>query len=81
MKFLSVDRIEKNHIICEDENGEVHDIPVKNLDKDIKEGSVVSLNNKGEVKIDQQKTNIRKNIILKLRRKIYGADKNPKIDF
>lgn len=78
MKFLSVDRIEKDHIICENENGEVHIIFVKDLTKDIKEGSVVSLNDKGEVEIDQQKTNIRKNIILKLRRKIHGVDKNPK---
>ena len=35
-------------------------------------------NDKGKVEIDQQKTSIRKNIILKLRRKIHGVDKNPK---
>lgn len=78
MKFLSIDRIEKNHIVCEDENGEVHVIPVKDLPENIKEGSVVSLNDTGKIKIDRNKTKIRKNIILKLRRKIYGADKKTK---
>jgi hypothetical protein len=75
MKFLSVNRIEKNYIVCEDENSKTHVIPVKNLPQDVREGSVVLSNGRGEIKLDKRKTRIRKNIILNLRRKIYGENK------
>ncbi len=80
MKFLSVDRIEKDHIICEDETGKMHIVPTQNLPPDIKEGSIINLDENGEIKIDKQKTNIRKHIILNLRRKIRSENKKkPKI--
>ncbi len=75
MKFLSVDRIEENRLICEDESGKIHVIPVENLPVDVKEGSIIRLDEKGKVKIDEKKTKIRKNIILNLRRKAYDINR------
>lgn len=78
MKFLSVDRIEKNYIICEDENRNSHVIPVKKLPSDLKEGNIVSLNKEGEIKTDKRKTEIRKNIILNLHFKVCDENKKSK---
>lgn len=72
MKFLSVDRIEKNQIICEDEDGEIHVVPPKNLPQNLREGSIVSLDKEGNIRLNKRKARVRKNTILNLRRKIYG---------
>ena len=44
---MTVDRIEGDFAICELENGEIKNIPLENLPFGIKEGNIISENEKG----------------------------------
>ncbi len=71
MKFLSVDRIEKNHIICEDENQRVHMLDIKDISENLNEGDIIKITSDGDVIKDEEKTTIRRKEIVKLRRFLY----------
>lgn len=74
MKFLFVDRINDNHIICEDENGEEVILNIQNVTGEIKEGDVVCVDDTGRVATDYEMTCLRKKEILKLREKLQKID-------
>ncbi len=70
MKWLSVDRIEQDFLICEDENGSIHQINFKKLPPEITEGSVITISDSGEIVLDSEKTYQRRKLIESIRAKI-----------
>ncbi len=70
LNFLSVDKIEKDYLVCEDQNEEVKIIPFKKLSEDISEGTIIYLDNLGNIKIDKEKTQIRRDIIRRLQNQV-----------
>ncbi len=65
-----MDRIEKDYLVCENQDGEIKIIPFKKLDENISEGSVVYVDKNGNVKLDREKTEKRKKLILELQNKL-----------
>ena len=70
MDFLSVDRIEENYLVCENQDEEIKIIEYKNLDENISEGSIIYIDNTGNIKLDEKKTKIRRNLIRNLEEKL-----------
>ena len=70
MYFLSVDRIEENYLVCENQDEEIKIIKYKKLDKNISEGSIIYIDNSGNIKLDEEKTKIRRNLIRNLEEKL-----------
>lgn len=70
LDFLSVDRIEKNYLVCENQDEEIKIIKYKKLDKDILEGSIIYIDSYGNIKLDKEKTKIRRNLIRNLEEKL-----------
>lgn len=70
MDFLSVDRIEENYLVCENQDEEIKIIEYKKLDKNISEGSIIYIDSYGNIKLDKEKTKIRKNLIRNLEEKL-----------
>lgn len=70
MDFLSVDRIEENYLVCENQDEEIKIIEYKNLDENISEGSIIYIDNSGNIKLDEEKTKIRRNLIRSLEEKL-----------
>lgn len=65
-----MDRIEKDYLVCENQDEEIKIIPFKKLDENIFEGSVVYVDKNGNVKLDREKTEKRKKLILELQSKL-----------
>ena len=61
-----MDRIEKDYLVCENQDEEIKIIPFKKLDRNISEGSVIYIDEKGNIKLDREKTEARRQLILKL---------------
>ena len=57
MKTLIVDRIEANFAVCEIEEGNFADIPLKALPNDVKEGDVIKISVETE-ETEKRKKNI-----------------------
>lgn len=70
LNFLSVDKIEKDYLVCEDQDEKVKIIPFKKLSEDISEGTIIYLDNLGNIKIDKEKTQIRRDIIRRLQNQV-----------
>lgn len=70
MDFLSVDRIEENYLVCENQDEEIKFIEYKKLDKNISEGSIIYIDSHGNIKLDEEKTKIRRNLIRNLEEKL-----------
>lgn len=64
MKWI-IDRIENNIAVCELENGEMLDVKISALPKEIKEGDVIKLS------VDETETNERKERIDKLMNSLF----------
>lgn len=67
MEFLFVDRVEGEHIICENTVGEEIKLNVQDAHCGVKEGDVIYISDTGEVIVDKKLTEKRKIEILKLR--------------
>ena len=67
MEFLSVDRIDGKHIVCENADGEEVILDVKDSHCGIKEGDVVYTDDSGKVVVDKDLTRKRKQENLRLR--------------
>lgn len=65
MDKLFVDRIESNFAVCENQDNEFINIPLRELPKDVHEGSVLSINNSGKYNLLKQEEIDRKNKLLK----------------
>ena len=70
LHFLSVDRIEKDYLVCENQDEKVKIIPFEKLSEDISEGTVIYVDNSGNIRIDKEKTQIRRDIIQKLQNQV-----------
>lgn len=56
MKNLIIDRFESGFAICEDENGEFFDIDIKEVPQSAKEGSVLTINQDGQLTLNEAET-------------------------
>ncbi|MBP3939455.1 MAG: DUF3006 domain-containing protein [Clostridia bacterium] len=70
MKY-TVDRIEEDFAVCEDENGAMVNIEKTQLPADIREGDIVSVEN-GEAVILRDETQERRKIISQKRKDIFA---------
>lgn len=60
---MIIDRIEDKIVICEDENGQVIELPVDMFLQPIQDGDVVIKNNEGLYEVNKEETEKRKNNI------------------
>ncbi len=67
MKFLFIDRIDGNYIVCEDENGDEVVLNSKNITERVKEGDVIRIDHDNCMTVDLDATYARKKEIFKLR--------------
>lgn len=65
-----MDRIEQGYLVCENQDEEVKIIPFKKLSKDISEGSIIYVDESGNVILDKEKTKERRDFILKLQKEL-----------
>ena len=56
MKLLSVDRMEGNYVICEDDEKKLFAIDVSELPKHVKEGDVIRIKDSGDISMDEEET-------------------------
>lgn len=70
MKY-SVDRIEENIAICEDDDGNVLKLNVDELPQEIREGDIIEKTENGFV-IDADETQLRRKKMAELQRNIFG---------
>lgn len=56
MKNLIIDRFESGFAICEDENGEFFGIDIKEVPQSAKEGSVLTINQDGQLTLNEEET-------------------------
>ena len=69
MRMISVDRIEGNIAVCE-ENGNIISLPVSSLPNDTKEGDVLISSENGWV-LSEKDTENRKNLLLDLQNSLF----------
>lgn len=72
----SVDRIEGDYAVCEDECGKMKKIKLKLLPIEIKEGMIICKNKQNKYIVDLYKTNRRREKIYKLQQELFNKDKN-----
>ncbi len=70
MNFLSVDRIENDVLVCENEKCEEVIIEKKNHVDGLSEGSIIEVDSKGNIVLNKEKYEQRKKEILKLQKKL-----------
>lgn len=70
MKY-SVDRIEENIAICEDDDGNVLKLSADELPQEIREGDIIEKTENGFV-IDADETQLRRKKMAELQRNIFG---------
>ena len=70
MKY-SIDRIEENIAVCEDDDGNVLKLSVDELPQEIREGDIMEKTESGFV-IDADETKARRKKIAELQRNIFG---------
>ncbi len=71
MKRWIVDRIEENIAVCEDEQGNMHSLPVDRLPEDIREGDCLVQQEDG-YHIDRQLTQRRRQEMLDLQNSLWN---------
>ena len=70
MKY-SIDRIEENIALCEDDDGNVLKLNVDELPQEIREGDIIEKTENGFV-IDADETQLRRKKMAELQRNIFG---------
>lgn len=70
MKY-SIDRIEENIALCEDDDGNVLKLSVDELPQEIREGDIIEKTENGFV-IDADETQLRRKKMAELQRNIFG---------
>lgn len=71
MKKLIIDRFEGIYAICENEDKSTFAIEKSELPKDVEEGSLILISDSGEIKLDKEETQKRKNNIKNLQNKLF----------
>ena len=64
MKLLIVDRWEGPYVICEDFGQKLFAIEISEVPKDAKAGSVIRISDEGEISVDEQETEKRRETLL-----------------
>ena len=70
MKY-SIDRIEENIAVCEDDDGNVLKLSVDELPQEIREGDIIEKTESGFI-IDADETQFRRKKMAELQRNIFG---------
>lgn len=71
MKKIIIDRFEGIYAICENEDKSMFAIEKSELPKDIEEGTVILISDSGEIELDKNETQKRKNNIKNLQNKLF----------
>ncbi len=71
MQRLTVDRIEEDYAICEKDDGKMLNISLEKLPKDIKEGSIVIIDDDGKITLDKIAEKERKTELFNLQNSIF----------
>ncbi|MEG2016634.1 MAG: DUF3006 domain-containing protein, partial [Oscillospiraceae bacterium] len=69
---LYVDRIEKNFAVCESDDGTMLKIPLESLPNDIKDGSVLSVDDNKNITHDYETEKARKSELFKLQNDLFS---------
>ena len=72
MEYVSVDRFEGNFAVCEKEDRTFLNIEREKLPKDVREGSVLRIENSGKISLDLEEEKRRRDEIIKLQNKLFG---------
>ncbi len=54
--YFSIDQIGKDHIECENDDGEIYYFKIKDVPEDIKEGDILKYDKSGKIIKDEYKT-------------------------
>ncbi len=73
MKY-SVDRIEENIALCEDDDGNALKLPLNELPQNIREGDIIEKTENGFI-IDADETQLRRKKMAELQRNLFGKKK------
>lgn len=73
MSYLSIDRIEGEVAICEDENRTRIELPLKEISGSPKEGDII-LCAEGVYRVSKEETDRRRAEILRLQQQLFSAD-------
>lgn len=71
MERLFVDRIENEIAVCEKNNRDRMEIPLKNLPEDVREGSVLILKNNGNFELDYETEAARRKELFELQNSLF----------
>lgn len=71
---LSIDRLELSEAICEDSGRAMHRVARVLLPHSVKEGDCIRLYPDGRIEIDAKETELRRERIRKLQRKVFEND-------
>ena len=72
MEYVSVDRFEGGFAVCEREDRTFLNIEREKLPKDVREGSVLRIENSGKISLDLEEEKRRRDEIIKLQNKLFG---------
>lgn len=75
MKKLVIDRIEDNIAVCEDDARKRIEIAKEKLPQNAKEGCVLEISDSGEIVLDDEETEIKRNRLLKKQQSVFGENK------
>ena len=73
MKQLIIDRFEGKYAICEDKDQKYYAIEVQELPQGAKAGCVLQITDEGELVLDEEETQRRRQRILDKQRKAFGG--------
>lgn len=73
MKY-SVERIEENIVLCEDDDGNVVKMKIKDLPKGIREGDIIVKTENGYT-ADSEETELRRRKMAELQKNVFGKRK------
>ena len=73
MKY-SVERIEENIVLCEDDDGNVVKIKLEDLPKGIREGDIIAKTDGGYI-VDADETELRRRKMAELQKSVFGKRK------
>ena len=71
MKYLTVDRMEGNYVICEDADKKMFAIEIAEAPNGVKEGDVLVISDDGELSINVQETARRRSKIKKMQDSVW----------
>lgn len=72
MKHLVIDRFEGKYAVCEDSEQKYFAIDISELPEGAVTGAVLKISDEGELFLDLEETEVRKNRIIEKQRKAFG---------